>query len=397
MSGLLKECWNWDRRLGGLAVRPGSLRRRAALEGGERGLVEHDPQRGDLAAGDRGAGGGVVAGHRDGGDVVHQQRGLVVTERGDQRGAGDHRKEALLEVAEGLASFEVDSRRVADDVVGDGAHVLVDVVVVPRVVPGQGDLKRGTARCSHSRSFRRLPRSRAAQAWTPAVPQAGRLRAASSWQPVYLHLDPAICHLLSYTSGIFGAMMKSDRLLSIMLLLQTHGQLPASDLAGRLEVSVRTVMRDIEALSAAGVPVYTVRGPYGGIALLPGYRTNVTGLTAQEARALFVLLSGSAHADLGLGQAIGSALRKLMAALPAPYRPVADLASRRILIDPARWRGGPARPTGVDLAVLQQAVFTDRRLRLRYQHGRNNQVRSYTLDPYGLVNKAGVWYLVADH
>jgi predicted DNA-binding transcriptional regulator YafY len=156
-------------------------------------------------------------------------------------------------------------------------------------------------------------------------------------------------------------------------------------------------MRDVEALSAAGVPVYTVRGPHGGIALLPGYRTNVTGLTAQEARALFVLLSGPAHTDLGLGQAIGSALRKLMAALPAPYRPDADLASRRVLIDPARWRGGPARPAGVDLAVLQQAVFTDRRLRLRYRHGRNSQVRSYTLDPYGLVNKAGVWYLVADH
>ena len=191
-------------------------------------------------------------------------------------------------------------------------------------------------------------------------------------------------------------MLRSERLLSIMLLLQTHGQLPASELAKRLQVSVRTVMRDVEALSGAGVPVYAIRGPYGGIALLPGYRTNVTGLTADEARALFVLLSGPAHADLGLGQAIGSALRKLMAALPAPYRPDADLASRRILIDPARWRGGPARAAGADLAVLQQAVFTDRRLRLRYRHGRNNQVRSYTLDPYGLVNKAGVWYLVAD-
>ena len=190
--------------------------------------------------------------------------------------------------------------------------------------------------------------------------------------------------------------MRSDRLLSIMLLLQTHGQLPASTLAGRLEVSVRTVMRDVEALSASGVPVYTVRGPHGGIALLPGFRTDVTGLTADEARALFVLLSGSAHADLGLGQAIGSALRKIMAALPAPQRPHADLASRRVLIDPARWRGGPPRP-GTDLTVLQQAVFTDRRLRLRYRHGRDIQVRSYTLDPYGLVNKAGVWYLVADH
>jgi len=190
--------------------------------------------------------------------------------------------------------------------------------------------------------------------------------------------------------------MRSDRLLSIMLLLQTHGQLPASILADRLEVSVRTVMRDVEALSAAGVPVYTVRGPHGGIALLPGFRTDVTGLTADEARALFVLLSGSAHTDLGLGQAFGSALRKVMAALPAPHRSQADLASRRVLIDPVRWGGGPYRPEA-DLAAAQEAVFTDRRLRLRYRHGRDSQVRSYTLDPYGLVNKAGVWYLVADH
>ncbi|WP_460346775.1 helix-turn-helix transcriptional regulator [Actinoallomurus acanthiterrae] len=191
--------------------------------------------------------------------------------------------------------------------------------------------------------------------------------------------------------------MRAERLLSIMLLLQTHGQLPAGELADRLEVSVRTVMRDVEALSAAGVPVYTVRGPHGGIALLPGYRTNVTGLTTDESRALFVLLSDRAHTELGLGQALGSALRKLMAALPAPHRPDADLASRRILIDPVRWRGGPARPAPVDLAVLQQAVFNDRRLRLRYRHGRDNRVRSYTVDPYGLVNKAGTWYLVADH
>jgi predicted DNA-binding transcriptional regulator YafY len=190
--------------------------------------------------------------------------------------------------------------------------------------------------------------------------------------------------------------MRSDRLLSIMLLLQTRGQLPASELAERLEVSVRTVMRDVEALSAAGVPVYTVRGPHGGIALLPGYRTDVTGLTADESRALFVLLSGRAHAELGLGQAIGSALRKLMAALPAPYRLDADLASRRILIDPARWREPSVRPPA-DLSALQQAVFADRRLRLRYRHSEDGRVRRHTLDPYGLVNKAGVWYLVADH
>ncbi|OMI36135.1 helix-turn-helix transcriptional regulator [Streptomyces sparsogenes] len=190
--------------------------------------------------------------------------------------------------------------------------------------------------------------------------------------------------------------MKSDRLLSILLLLQTHGQVPASELARRLEVSVRTIFRDVEALSAAGVPVYTERGRNGGIRLLPGYRTDVSGLTADEARALFVLVTEQAHADLGLGRAIGSALRKVMAAVPAPFRGDADLASRRILIDPVRWRGTP-RPSAVDLGVLQAAVFNDRRLRLRYRHGRDRQVRSYTLDPYGLVSKAGAWYLVADH
>jgi predicted DNA-binding transcriptional regulator YafY len=190
--------------------------------------------------------------------------------------------------------------------------------------------------------------------------------------------------------------MRSDRLLSILLLLRIHGQLAASDLAGRLEVSTRTIMRDVEALSASGVPVYTVRGPQGGIALLPGYRTDVTGLTADESRSLFVLLSGSAHDDLGLGPALGSALRKVMAALPAPHRPEADRTSRRILIDPVRWRGA-GRAAHADLGALQRAVLDDRRLRLRYRHGRDNRLRTYTVDPYGLVNKAGVWYLVADH
>ncbi|SES32590.1 helix-turn-helix transcriptional regulator [Lentzea albida] len=188
--------------------------------------------------------------------------------------------------------------------------------------------------------------------------------------------------------------MRSDRLLSILLLLQTHGQLSATDLAGRLEVSVRTIMRDVEALSTAGVPVYTVRGPQGGIALLPGYQTDVTGLTTDESRALFVALAGSAHTDLGLGQALGSALRKVMAALPAPHRGGADLTSRRVLIDPVRWRGAPGRS---DLEVFQRAVFADRRLELRYRHGRDNRAHTYVVDPYGLVNKAGVWYLVADH
>ncbi|MEU6145784.1 YafY family protein [Streptomyces sp. NPDC047081] len=188
--------------------------------------------------------------------------------------------------------------------------------------------------------------------------------------------------------------MKSDRLLSILLLLQTRGRVPAHELADRLEVSVRTIYRDVEALSASGVPVYAERGRHGGIELLAGFRTDVTGLTADESRALFILAAQGAHAALGLDAALGSALRKVMAALPAPYRPAAEVTSRRILVDATRWKGGPQK--AVDLDVLQDAVFADRRLRLRYRHSGEQEPRTYTVDPYGLVSKAGVWYLVAD-
>ncbi|WP_340376082.1 YafY family protein [Streptomyces sp. SS7] len=188
--------------------------------------------------------------------------------------------------------------------------------------------------------------------------------------------------------------MKSDRLLSILLLLQTRGRVPAPELAERLEVSVRTIYRDIEALSASGVPVYAERGRHGGIALLPGFRTDVTGLTADESRALFILAAEGAHAALGLDAALGSALRKVMAALPAPHRPAAEVTSRRILVDATRWKGGPQ--PAVDLDTLQDAVFTDRRLRLRYRHSGDPEPTTHTVDPYGLVAKAGVWYLVAD-
>lgn len=202
--------------------------------------------------------------------------------------------------------------------------------------------------------------------------------------------------------------MKSDRLLSILLLLQTRGRVTGAELAERLEVSARTIYRDIESLSAAGVPVYAERGRHGGIALLPGFRTDVTGLTSDEARALFVLAAQSAHSALGLEKALSSALRKVMAALPAPHRPAAELTSRRILVDPDRWMAGAgtrARAgavTGtdgsgpVDLDVLHTAVFADRRLRIRYRHSGESTRHTYTVDPYGLVAKAGTWYLVAD-
>ncbi|WP_406279003.1 helix-turn-helix transcriptional regulator [Embleya sp. NBC_00896] len=188
--------------------------------------------------------------------------------------------------------------------------------------------------------------------------------------------------------------MKSDRLLSILLLLQTRGRVPAAELAERLEVSARTIYRDVEALSTAGVPVYAERGRHGGISLLPGFRTDVTGLTSDEARALFVLAEQGAHAALGLDGALGSALRKVMVALPAPHRPAAEEMTRRVLIDPQRWMVGP-RPS-VDVGALQDAVFADRRLRIRYRRSGASTARTYTVDPYGLVAKAGTWYLVAD-
>lgn len=189
--------------------------------------------------------------------------------------------------------------------------------------------------------------------------------------------------------------VKSDRLLSILLLLQNRGRMPAAELAARLEVSVRTVYRDVTALSAAGVPVYAERGRHGGIALLAGYRTDVTGLTRDESRALFVMAARGVHADLGLDRALASALRKVMAALPEPHRPDAALASERIIVDPAGWMRAPQRSPA--LATLQHAVFTDRRLRLAYRHSGDTTVHRYTVDPYGLVDKAGIWYLVADH
>jgi len=180
----------------------------------------------------------------------------------------------------------------------------------------------------------------------------------------------------------------------MLLLLQARGPVTAAELAERLEVSPRTVYRDAEALSSAGVPIYTERGRAGGIRLLPGYRTDVTGLTQDEARALFVLTTGGAQEDLGLGTAARSAILKVMRAVPEPFRPAATATSQRILVDPAGWMR-PPDPVGA-LGVLQAAVFTDRRLRLRYRSSGQGLASERVVDPYGLVCKAGIWYLVAD-
>nr|WP_269327609.1 WYL domain-containing protein [Kineosporia mesophila] len=176
-----------------------------------------------------------------------------------------------------------------------------------------------------------------------------------------------------------------------MLLLQARSPRSATDLAEQLEVSVRTIYRDAQALSSAGVPVYAERGRSGGIALLPGYRTQVPGLTADESSALFVLMTSTAHTDLGLGGAIGPALRKVLASLPETQRDTAGLIRERILVDPTRWRSADTRPE--HLGSVQTAVLEGRRVRMRYGPAGG----TYTIDPLGLVHKAGVWHLVAEH
>jgi predicted DNA-binding transcriptional regulator YafY len=188
--------------------------------------------------------------------------------------------------------------------------------------------------------------------------------------------------------------MRSDRLLSLLLILQARGRVTAPVVAAELEVSVRTVYRDVEALSAAGVPVWTEQGRGGGIALLPGYRTDMTGLTADESRALVALTGRAVPDDLGMGTALAAAVHKLVAAVPASHRPAAEQARDRVLVDHTGWyrRSSPAP----HLTAVQEAVWADRRLRVRYRHG-DGEVAGYLLDPYGLVVKAGVWYLVAAH
>ncbi len=186
--------------------------------------------------------------------------------------------------------------------------------------------------------------------------------------------------------------MRADRLLILLLLLQTRGRVTAQTLAKRLEVSERTIYRDLEALSLAGVPVYAERGPGGGWKLLDDYRTNLTRLTETEVNTLFMSGVAGPMADLGLGKAGEDALLKLLAALPTVYRNNAERARQRIHLDAAGWfRREEEVPY---LQVVQEAVWNDRRLRLTYLRSGVDLVERL-VDPYGLVAKASVWYLVA--
>ena len=183
--------------------------------------------------------------------------------------------------------------------------------------------------------------------------------------------------------------MRADRLLALLLVLQTRGKTTAADLAAELEVSVRTIYRDLEALSAAGVPVWAEGGPGGGCQLMEGYRSPLVGVTAEEAIALLAATSSTPLVDSGLGDDLAAAKLRLLAALPAETRQEVLAAVDRFHIDAPAWFR-PALPVP-HLASLVHAVRAERRIRLTYPGRTPGAV---LVDPLGLVAKAGRWYLV---
>jgi predicted DNA-binding transcriptional regulator YafY len=189
----------------------------------------------------------------------------------------------------------------------------------------------------------------------------------------------------------YGENMRASRLLSILILLQLRKRLTAQDLAQEFEVSVRTIYRDIDALSAAGVPVYGDKGPGGGFQLLDGYRTRLTGLDADEAEAMLLIgLPGEARA-MGLGNAAARARGKLLAALSAPGNADANRIADRFHLDTSDWYR-IARPTPF-LATIARATLDGRKLAMTYQSWR--ACTDWVVEPWGLILKAGSWYLAA--
>lgn len=188
--------------------------------------------------------------------------------------------------------------------------------------------------------------------------------------------------------------MRADRLINILMLLQNHPRLTCEALAAELEVSVRTIYRDLEALSMAGIPLYTERGPGGGVSLVEAYRTNLTGLSPQEARALFMLGVPAPLAELGVDQELKTALWKLAAALPDARRQEESQARQRVHLDSSAWfHSFEPLPA---LKTLYQALWQDRRVRATLRLAFDARVE-LVLEPYGLVAKAQAWYLVSRH
>ncbi|MGH2650030.1 MAG: helix-turn-helix transcriptional regulator [Actinomycetota bacterium] len=183
--------------------------------------------------------------------------------------------------------------------------------------------------------------------------------------------------------------MRADRLVAVLLILQARGRITASELADELEISERTARRDLEALAVAGIPVYSQPGRGGGWSLVGGARTDLSGLTAAEARTLFLVAGPSASAT----PQVKAALRKLVRALPEPFRAKAEAAAAAVVLDPTSWDRTSAPPPA-HLDVLQHAVVDGVQVRLGYA-GRDRPDSERTVHPLGLVAKGSVWYLVA--
>lgn len=183
--------------------------------------------------------------------------------------------------------------------------------------------------------------------------------------------------------------MRAERLLRLLLYLQTRGQSTVRELARHLGVSPRTVQRDLEALSLAGVPVYAVRGRGGGWSLLAGYRTRLTGLTPSEVMSVFVGATAHVLADLGIDASSDTAMAKLIAVLPEGARRDAEFARQRLLVDHAGWDGRRQAPDWLDLC--REAIWQELWIRITYRERK----QPHAVAPLGLVAKSRTWYLIA--
>lgn len=185
--------------------------------------------------------------------------------------------------------------------------------------------------------------------------------------------------------------MRASRLLSILMLLQSRGRMTAEALAAEFEVSIRTIYRDIDELSATGAPVYSERGRAGGFQLVDGYRTRLTGLTDAEAETLFLGGVAGPAAQLGLSQALATTQLKLLAALPPERQAAAERIAARFHLDPVGWHRDADEAQR--LPAIAQAVWHSRPLELDYESWKGRVSRR--VDPLGLILKAGIWYLAA--
>jgi predicted DNA-binding transcriptional regulator YafY len=186
--------------------------------------------------------------------------------------------------------------------------------------------------------------------------------------------------------------MRADRLLSILMLLQTRGRTTAADLASELEVSTRTIYRDVDALSAAGIPVYVQRGPGGGIDLLEAYRTDLTGLSDSELQAMFMLAIPAALVELGVEDELRTGMQKLIASLSGQRQVHARHIQERVHLDSSPWHGARSQSSPI-LHTLHHALMEDRQVRLRVRLPFETQI-DLIAEPYALVAKQGSWHLV---